>query len=409
MLYTVEGLFDKFEKKKWMNALFESNLYVGETVSLFDKEIGKGSYLSNNYVTLPFHCCSWLEDSKFLFKDEEVDFAIYSSEEEVPTLTPATMHYKVEKNHQFTLPSNITNCAWLSPHVFEIEYVEDLSSGDSGSVVEGCIELEERGHAGKFCKLRSALWIIIARKKDDHKKGLALCLPFILETLRAREVYPELLDRMRSEIHVQLTSEWELITIEGEMNRTVRAMTVEARNMGLNSKKDWTNFDMYCFAELNKDMKKNRKLINAFILAVENGAQSNPCWVVEYEQENRTDRDAAFYKKMGNFMKEHNFPNINIDFVMEPVVLFSGSTVPVEVNREFYERSCTSAKIVCHHPFLCERNPACVGTKLRKGTTTPEISHCCFRPSHLIIMNETFNTFCTYARKLDLKTLKATY
>ena len=63
----------------------------------------------------------------------------------------------------------------------------------------------------------------------------------------------------------------------------------------------------------------------------------------------------------------------------------------------------------CHHPYFCEKNENCRGTRIKKIPDTeknkkgkPYISHCCMKPSHLVNLNGWFNKFCTVMNQLEL-------
>ena len=294
----------------------------------------------------------------------------------------------------------------LSEFSVTFVFAEDLESGDSGSIIFGSGQFTNS--LTQICSEGySPLFMIIARLRQNHKCGLAISLPVLLEYIRLNPTDPT--NYPLPVIPTEWWEWWEPISSFGEVKNQVnkdaadkfkgKHRTTRINELTSNNSNTEENTILRELFEGTSTAEKD--LQNAFLVSTPVGTvESDKCWVVEYERDNLK-ASKGYFKDVAKYMETKGMTNI------KGKIVYSSTTQPITLDKQSFEYFKTKLKddyTACHHPFLCELNDACKGEQRKKSTSkkyygqdleSRHLSHCCIRPSHLVNLNKDFNSHCT--------------
>ena len=419
--------------------------YGAEDLEVWKDAVGWSCALSNTYCIKPYHCLTGgIDTGEFALPSADIA-VVKSNRSGVNGMTPCKVHGSFnfrasDDDEELDSPVHIND--FLATFTLR----ESVYPGDSGIVIYHQGECTKEYPEGPRFVAKVPMYMIIARHNTDDKKVLALNLPYLLLQIRK-------IDIVINESVLGMTSDflsnWELISKAAEVQIAVDREVAElgpeaAEEKFITLLNSASLFDKEFLNKLHEQIKSSEKggvgknivreiaLYNAFVVALREGEgefRDDKCWIVQADRAKCTSRDTAYYRKVLDMMTLFQMSNIK-DAGQQPdtdKVLYFGSTRPITVNIEAYDlwneklllklqkptatktssskKRCVSEyklQTVCHHPFLCERNPA---DKCTTGITdnikdriiarNGIINHCCMRPSHLVALNERFNGLCT--------------
>jgi len=408
---SVEMIYKLFEKERLIT---NGGVYFSSEIkyyTIFDNEddeiLTNACFLSNNLVMLPYHCLQVEDFGEFKYGDTLSDFAIVEvldQSRQVQSLNPAifpesgsdTFRLYMEHNAVVTLRERIINDFYV---VFQ--FTEDLETGDSGSVIFGTGGFKNAFNE-EYCSFGySPLFMIIARSRENHREGVAISLPMLLNQIRFN-----FNDSTLPALPTDFWKTWEPISsfgqVKGQVNDEANKMQSAQRTKLIEALTSYPSkpAEIEILKKLFED-KSKADLQNAFLLSTSVGTeQSDMCWVVSYEKENLA-ASTGYFKEVGNYMieKMENITGTNVySTTSKPITLDASSLA------YFKKQLKNKNPTACHHPFLCELNDACKGDKRKTSKSNKNlgldlesryISHCCIRPSHLVNLNKDFNSYCT--------------
>ena len=373
---------------------FGGKIEIYEVVDEENEILGKGCYLSNNYVMLPFHAITEdVDEADIILEEPIADFAIIRVDCNVQSLVPIVTRKLVLDSAIVREPAVIDGYDYVMTATFS----SDLVPGNSGSVIYGtgaavnCFTRQEMN-------VSVPLYMVIARNRHDHQEGMLIFLPHLLK-YGLRKDFPDVAPLKA--ITAEVMRDWELITKFGEIQRQVNEAaaaafpTPQSISSRMNTLRLMTNGVDNDFITRLMVQKGSRatNLKNAFLVADLLRQQATPhedsCWVVTRERDN-SDGGSSFFKKVSSRMVKWGILNTE-SANMQKVVLYPDTGRKITVNESSYKyflKVQNRKHSACHHPMLCELNDHNKGVHIK-------LTHCCFRPSHLVYLNKGFNDFCT--------------
>ena len=376
-------------------------VYVGKQACVIATDEINGTFLSNNYVLIPHHSWSDLtaEFVEVMYEAEEADLMIVKCSDELKqqSLYPAAMYHKIPQegiNFQLSVVDNsITSYikADNTNFLFEFNFSHELKSGDSGTIIRGTTELLLRDNLSKCESVDSPLFMIIARKNDEYRRGLAIYLPAVLAYVRHMELNPF----MEKPDIIQLVdmAQWCLITTPAEIKKRALSLpkVTAASFEEMVTRASGIDEQFLKYIDSRKTTSKRcLKLYYGFALATDNGSAADKCWVIDYELKFHASSN-GYYNIVGKVMREANITNCLLCADGKTVQTYSESTKPICVDSGSYANFGKDIIFACHHPFFCERNDSCRGLQKKENGVSSWLTHCCIRPSHLVRLNKEFN------------------